>query len=326
MKSGSGGAAMLKKNISKITCFVILGFAGMWLTSSCGYNASGGTAQTDRIDDTADFEQPVRTGSLRSPELKEASGVAASRCQPDVYWAHNDSGDEARLFALDSTGEHLGAWRVTGAKNRDWEDIAAIKDQEGRCHLLIGDIGNNELKTKQLSIYRIIEPNVDKTRPGGGSPAAETAPAETLNFHFPDARRNSETLLVHPVSGEIYVLTKSNKEPVSVYKLRPDFSGSDQPAVKVSEFGVPAVPNGLLTGGDISPDGKRVVLCDYVYGYELSLPALWANFDEIWKQQPKRFGLGDRNVGEAIAYTPAGDAVIAISEDVNTPVFLVKRK
>jgi hypothetical protein len=68
------------------------------------------------------------------------------------------------------------------------------------------------------------------------------------------------------------------------------------------------------------------VLCDYVYGYELSLPAPDANFDDIWKQQPLRFDLGDRKVGEAVSFTSDGDAVIAISEELNTPVYLVKRK
>ena len=317
---------MLKKNISKIACFVILVFAAAGLNSSCDYVAGGGAAQTERSSEIADFEQPIRTGVLRSPELKEASGIAASKCQPDVYWVHNDSGDGALLYAVDGTGEHLGVWRVAGAKNRDWEDIAAIKDQSGKCQVVIGDIGNNQLERKQLTIFRVSEPTVDRSQLPADRVASETAPAETLNFQYPDAFRNSETLLVHPTSGEIYVLTKSKKVPASVYKLRPDFSGAEQTAVKVAEFGVPAVPNGFLTGGDISPDGKHVVLCDYVYGYELSLPVLSANFDDIWKQQPKRFSLGDRAVGEAVAYTPAGDAVIAISEDVNTPVYLVKRK
>ena len=317
---------MLMKNITKITCFVIMGFACAGTSISCGYLATDGSAQTDRGSEIAAFEQPIRSGVLRSRELKEASGIAASKCQTDVYWVHNDSGDGALLYAIDGIGKQLGVWHVTGAKNRDWEDIAAMKDQAGKCQVVIGDIGNNGFERKQLSVYRVAEPAVDKSRPPTGSPPSETAPAETLNFHYPDALRNSETLLVHPTSGDIYVLTKSKKEPVSVYKLRPDFSGTEQMAVKIAEFGVPAVPNGLLTGGDISPDGEHIVLCDYVYGYELSLPALSTNFDDIWKQQPRRFNLGDRAVGEAVAYTPASDAVIEISEDVNSPVYLVKRK
>ena len=68
------------------------------------------------------------------------------------------------------------------------------------------------------------------------------------------------------------------------------------------------------------------MLCDYIYGYELNLPAMAANFDDIWKQEPLRFDLGDRKAGEAVAFTADGDAVVAISEELNTPVYTVKRK
>ena len=314
---------MPNTNITKITLFVILALAGA-VSLGCDSLAQNGAAQSR---ENADFDAPVRVGTLRSPALKEASGIAASRCRPNVYWTHNDSGDEALLYAIDREGAQLGVWRVASSRNKDWEDIAAFKDSEGKCYLLIGDIGNNELEKGELSIYLVAEPSIEDQSAASakGSPQ-ETAPAEVLNYEYPDARRNAETLLVHPSSGDIYVLTKSKKEPVSVYKLKPDFSGAKQRALKIAEFTVPAVPNGLLTGGDIAPDGKRVVLCDYVYGYELTLPALAASFDDIWKQQSLRFDLGDRKVGEAVAFTSNGNAVIAISEELNTPIYLVKRK
>ena len=193
--------------------------------------------------------------------------------------------------------------------------------------MFIGDIGDNDLRKEELAIYRVAEPVVNESsRPSSKAAPLETAPAESLSFVYPDSPHNAETLLVHPTNGDIYVLTKSKKEPVSVFRLRPKFDGEKQKAELVGQFTVPAVPNGLLTGGDISPDGKRILLCDYVYGYELSLPPASADFDEIWKGRPLRFDLGDRPVGEAVTYTPAGDAAFAISEERNTPVFMVKRK
>ena len=306
-------------NIAKIALFVILS-AGGWVQLGCG----GGGARTEK---SADFEFPQRVGSLREADLTEASGLAASKCQPDVYWTHNDSGNGAYLYAIDGAGTSLGVWHVTGATNRDWEDIAAFKDDAGKCFVLVGDIGNNELKKEQFAVYRIAEPTVDAPSKAKAGPSPRgTTPADVFDFRYPDTRRNAETLLVHPVSGEIYVLTKSKSDPVTVYKLKPDFSGANQTADKIAEFTVPAVPNGLLTGGDISADGRHLVVCDYVYGYELSLPALSTNFDDIWKQQPRRFDLGDRPVGEAVAFTRTGDAVLSVSEEANTPVFLVRRK
>jgi hypothetical protein len=314
---------MPNTNITKITLFVILALGGS-MSLACGSLASNGAAQSS---EKADFGFPARVGTLRSPALKEASGIAASKCQPNVYWTHNDSGDDALLYAIDGAGAQLGVWRVNGARNKDWEDIAVFKDGAGKCYVLIGDIGNNELEKGELSVYRVVEPSVgDEAAVAPKGSPQETSPAEVMNYEYPDARRNAETLLVHPSSGDIYVLSKSKKEPVSVYKLKPDISGAKQRALKVAEFALPAVPNGFLTGGDISPDGGRVVLCDYVYGYELTLPVLAANFDDIWKQQALRFDLGDRKVGEAVSFTSNGDAVIAISEEVNTPIYLVKRK
>ena len=40
--------------------------------------------------------------------LKQASGIIASRNQKGVLWAHNDHGDDARIFALSEEGADLG--------------------------------------------------------------------------------------------------------------------------------------------------------------------------------------------------------------------------
>ena len=92
---------------------------------------------------------------------------------------------------------------------------------------------------------------------------------------------------------------------------------------KVAEVSVPAIPYGLITGGDISPDGAHVALCDYSQGYELTLPAGAANFDMIWQQQPQPIGLGKRPSGESICYSIDGSAVFATSEGKNAPLIEV---
>src|SRR5437016_3618567 len=64
--------------------------------------------------------------SARGPvpdALTELSGIAASRAQPGVYYAHNDSGDSPRIFALDGAGAELAQLCLAGATNVDWEDI-----------------------------------------------------------------------------------------------------------------------------------------------------------------------------------------------------------
>ena len=86
------------------------------------------------------------------------------------------------------------------------------------------------------------------------------------------------------------------------------------------------MPNGLLTGGEISPDGSRIILCDYYNGYEIVLPKDAENFDEIWKDEASIIELGTREQGEAICYSVDGEAIYATSEKKNSPFIEVRRK
>src|SRR5437660_5290761 len=74
-------------------------------------------------------------------ELPEASGLAASRRTPGVLWSHNDSGEPV-VFALTPAGAVKGRVRVTGARVKDWEDIAVGPCPQSTC-LYIADIGDN---------------------------------------------------------------------------------------------------------------------------------------------------------------------------------------
>jgi hypothetical protein len=86
------------------------------------------------------------------------------------------------------------------------------------------------------------------------------------------------------------------------------------------------VPIGLLTGGAISPDGKRVALCDYQQGYELVLPPDVADFDAIWSQKLVVVDLGKRKQGEGVTYSPDGNTIFASSENKNAPLIRVQRR
>ena len=273
------------------------------------------------------FEKPFEIGRIESPEVIESSGLAASQCQPNVYWTHNDSGDDAFVFAMTSGGKHLGTWRVTNATNLDWEDMSVAKAADGICYLYVGDIGNNKLTKVDMKVYRVKEPTVsDSDRMSTKKNAPQTEPAATLVFRYADTPHNAETLIVHPTTGDVYVLTKRLDGPSLVFKIAPHFDTSQVLiATKVGEVGVPAVPDGFLTGGAVSLDGKRVFLCDYVAGYELNLGD-GADFDEIWKSRPVRVDLGDRKIGEAVTFTPDGNAILATSEKKNAEIFEIKKK
>lgn len=311
------------QNIAKFAAFVILLGVGLLNLAACASDSFG----SKRKVTNSVYTDPQVVGHLANTDITEASGVAASKCQPGVFWTHNDSGDEAFIFAFNAAGDNLGTWRVKNAENNDWEDIAEIRDASGACFIYIGDIGDNKLRRDVHTIYRVREPSVSPSDVGSmRKNARETDAAERLNFSYSDSDQNAETLMVHPAIGDIYVLSKSHDKPSGVYKLKPNFGGGVESAERIAEIKVPSIPFGLLTGGDISPDGRRVVLCDYADGYELTLPNGDNNFDDIWKQQPLEIDLGDRDTGEAVGYSADGSAIFATTEKKRAPIIELRKK
>ena len=252
--------------------FVILFSTLTVVFSGCGLSRK---SLADEPNGGAKFFPPATVGKISNPDVIEASGITVSKCQPNVLWTHNDSGDDAFIYAIDPAGANLETWHVRDAQNIDWEDIAEFKDASGKCFIYIGETGNNNLGRTVQTIYRVAEPAVSpdsaNTRKKN---ALETESAESVSFSYADAPHNAETLIVQPVTGVIYVLTKNRSDPSGVYKIAPSFGSSVVQKVSyIAQIKVPSIPEGLLTGGDASFDGRRVVLCDYMDGYELTLPA-----------------------------------------------------
>ena len=315
---------MTKMTITKFLSFVIFFVAIISIFSGCVSWGNPKPASTK----SSRYDRPKVLGNILDPDITESSGLTTSKCQPGVFWTHNDSGDDAFVYGITNTGAKLGTWKVPGAQNIDWEEIAEYKDAAGKCFIYLGEIGDNRSKMKEHIIYRVREPAVspENVTSSKKSPL-QTEPPELLRFSYPDGPRNAETLMVNPKSGDIYVVTKRQSGPAGVYRLKPEFFGGQTvPAEKIANISVPSIPNGLITGGDISPDGKRMILCDYVSGYEYVLPSGSEQFDDIWKQEPEIVDLGDRSVGEAVCYSPDGNSVYATSEGKAAPMIEVVSK
>lgn len=311
------------KTIAKISGFVILGAMCVYLSSCTHVSTRPGLSAAD-----SRYEAPKVIGRIASPDIDESSGLAASRCRENILWTHNDSGDDAYIFAFDLDGNNKGTWRVANIENEDWEDIASYKDKAGKCFLLIGEIGDNKLSRRERAVYRVPEPEIsDSTAQATRKNSLTIDTVETVRFVYPDSLQDAEALMVEPASGDIYVVTKRINGPAGVYRIKPAFNSPDvQRAEKVAELSLPAIPNGLVTGGDISFDGRRMVICDYAQAYEWLLPDPAASFDQIWKQEPSGIDLGKRKGGESVCYSANGLSVVASSEGRNAPVIEAKRK
>lgn len=275
------------------------------------------------------YGPPTTLATIKDKSISESSGLTASRTTPGAYWTHNDSGDGPFIYALNTRGESLGIFRVNGAQSRDWEDIAAGPGpQPNKSYLYIGDIGDNNEARDEIVVYRVPEPSLTAaTRTSTKARPVSTEPAEAIRLKYPDGKHDAEALLVHPTTGNIYIVTKVLiANPVVYEAAAPQNIGKVTTMKRLGEVRVPSLFGGVITGGSVSPDGRRVALCDYFQGYELVLPAASKDFNDIWKQKMTGFDLGKRKQGESIAYRLDGKALLATSEGKQPPLIQVTLK
>jgi hypothetical protein len=248
--------------------------------------------------------------TIKIPGLDESSGLVASQSYPGIFWTMND-GSGPYLYAFDRSGKKRARVRVRNATAYDWEDLALARGSDGRWSIYIGDIGDNGRKRKSLVVYRIEEPTLGATSSG---------PADVFRFRYPDGPHDAEALLVHPRSGDLYIVTKAKglDPQTRVYKAASPLSTSRTTVLShVADIPLPSgsilsMLAGRVTGGSISPDGKRVIICDYERGWEAIVPG--TKFDAVWTSEWIPLDLGSRSQGEAVAYRHDGKAVLATSE------------
>lgn len=143
------------------------------------------------------------------PRLDELSGLAQSRADPGVLWAVNDSGGGARLFRLGPQGQDLGKVTVPGARNADWEDLAAFRAPEGPA-LLIADVGDNLEFRSFVSLYAVLEP---------GPGARRARLLWRLDFRFPEGSNDCEAMAIDETRREILLISK-REDPPQLYRLK----------------------------------------------------------------------------------------------------------
>lgn len=274
------------------------------------------------------YGPPKVVGTIKNPALDESSGLVASRTVPGVYWTHNDSGDGPFIYAIGSKGESFGVWRVNGAGADDWEDIAAGPGPDkNKSYLYIGDIGDNNSTRKEIVVYRVLEPTptVADSKTTAAKPNS-TENAEVIRLRYPDGKHDAETLLVNPLTGDIYIITKVALESPTVYEAKAPFEFNKPIAMKGrGQLKIPSLFGGILTGGSVSPDGRRIALVDYFQAYEAVLPKDSHDFDAIWKVRLVPIDFGKRKQGEGIAYRLDGRALLGTSEGKSSAIFEVER-
>jgi len=240
-------------------------------------------------------------GSLmRLAGLSEASGLVASRATPGRLWAHNDSG-AAEIFALDAKGKVAGRVSLSGATVTDWEAMASGACGKGTC-LYVADIGDNDAKRKDVTIYRIPEPSTTD-----GSVKVDG----TFRATYPDGAHDAEALLAAS-DGRLYIVTKGDTGDVSLYRFPAELrTGTTMSLERVGAAlskGQPAA-NARITDGAISADGAWVALrTKTALIFYRASQFLSGEFQETGRMDLTTLG---EPQGEAVAFGPSNTVYIA---------------
>lgn len=252
--------------------------------------------------------------NLRDTTITESSGLAVSRRHPGIIWTHNDSGGLPALYATDRTGASIACVTILGAKNVDWEDIAVGPDEM----IYIGDFGDNGRSRSDTAIYGLLEPPLntalrDQQLAGG--------PAARYPFEYPDGHHDCETLLVHPVSGAIYLVTKEPSGESGVYRYPMPLQRERKVTLEriaAVRFSLPLSFRGqpvgrLATGGAFSPDGSRVAIRSYAECFEWTI-GKGQTLEQALAGRPRRIPVPLLGQFESLCYTADGRALLTTSE------------
>ena len=216
----------------------------------------------------------TKLADLTAPPLAEVSGIARSS-YPGVYWVHNDSGDEARIFAIDRAGTPIvppylasqyvdKAWpgiAIRNAWNIDWEDLTV---DDGVIY--IAETGNNGNARRDLGVYVVMEPNPRAT--------AEIRALSFLPVAYPDqdaypgGRWEFDCEAIFADRGKLYFLTKHRKPGeitgwaagTSLYRLDTRYTDRQNPLVHVSRRDDVV----LATAASLSPSKDRLAVLTYL--------------------------------------------------------------
>ena len=269
---------------------------------------------------------------LDHPEIREASGIVASRKQPGIWWVHNDSGDDARLFAIDDRGKGVAEVRLIGVVAADLEDIALGPGPDPNIdYLYIGDIGDNFLQREFVTVYRIPEPQVFA---GKVASIVEIDTVASLEISYESAKhraQNAETLLSDPVTGDLYIVTRNDTGSAILHYPFPHEEDVRSVVHRVGEtlfFGVgalalnPTVHTGqprkndstqLATGGDISSLGNQVLIRTYNTAF-VWLRRSGATLVSAFDGEPCPVPIGEESQGESIGFSPDAQSYVTVSE------------
>ncbi len=259
--------------------------------------------ETKRSDSDL-FSLGISLGTV-DERLLEASGIVESISYPKHLWTLNDSGNPAEVFLIDEKAQTKLVCKLKDIENRDFEDVTlGIGPDSTKNYIYVGDIGDNLSRYKTKLIYRFKEPLISNEK------EIEISAFDTLQIQLPDGIRDSETMMIDPVSNDLYLVSKM-EDSVHIYRVPYPFKKGIMTAEKIG-----IIPFYKITSGSFSANGKEVLLKDYDNIY------YWNNereisLEKLLQQKPNILPYTREKQGEAITWAQDGSGYYTLSEKVD---------
>jgi len=271
----------------------------------------------------------TQIGEVTDNDVSEISGMVQSRVNPDVLWVINDSGDQARIYALSQTGELQTSITIDGADNDDWEDLALFNHQ-GINYLLIADTGGNTSDRNKFDLYIIVEPDL-------GDAPEKAALQWRIRFRYEDEPRDCEAVAVDASQEKIYLLSKRsvpsvlyelplhpNDDGVILAKKRGEITTIPQPTaddIKERYDEYQSQPTGL----DVTANGQQIVILTYrrLFLYDRAEDKNWI---DALNTTPLQIEFPKLKQAEAVCFYENGQALLVTSEHIPAPILKIEPK
>jgi len=207
-------------------------------------------------------------GQVQDTTLNELSDLVASTDHPGVFWTEEDSGNPNKVYAVTATGQIVGEFTIQGTKDIDWEDLAIDRLAGQPDDIYVGDIGDNKgtrdgsntTGRSRVRLYRFPEPAVSASGP---KVTGTITQFDTFVYQYADANgtpiapRNSESLMVDPITHDVYVVEKKvqtigNVKQNWVFRLDQPLSTS---GINIARKVAMTTTAKSYVSADISPSG-----------------------------------------------------------------------
>jgi hypothetical protein len=214
-------------------------------------------------------------GKLNLKLVSECSALWASPSLPGVFWTLSDSGAKPAITPIRADGSlvmtpkgYWGGVALKGTVNTDWEAITG--DPAG--NVIVGDVGNNVSRRKELAFYLFREPKLGGTEVTEVRKVTFAWPDQTA---FPDPELSHDCEAMFLLRGKLYLLTKHRRDTLTdLWRADIPPTGDRATLTKLARFDV----GGMVTDACVSPDQKRLAILTYRNVWVFELPATGEDF------------------------------------------------